>query len=292
MSLSVLKWRLEMDARGGLAKGGGGGDGGAGARQAAEQQRQAEAIARVNQLFGVGQEAAAAAPDRGAFFKTLQRSQPKRVRPFYPSSGDPEDQAPQTYFDQSGYDAAMADYNNRLSQPTETSRNKDAREALYGKTKDAVREFHVTRLNQDQTGANRSLRFWLARQGLSGGSQQIDQGSELDRRYNNAVLDIGNKADSAASEMRNSDEQARIGLISRINSGMDVGSAASSALAQLQSNAETARNNAVLNTGANVFADLVDIYNNQQTQQGRNQARGNGMGAFFNASGSNGQLQK
>lgn len=150
---------------------------------------------------------------------------------------------------------------------------KTQRDQTYGTVRDDTRSYYSKQLEEDRAAAARELEFAKARAGTAGSSQSIDMDTEFQRRYDRGLLDVGNRADSAASGMRSSDEQARLGLISRIVAGMDQGSATSSAVAQLQSNAETTRQNAMAGRMANVFADLFGAYNASQAQAGADAAR-------------------
>lgn len=174
---------------------------------------------------------------------------------------------------------------------------KAQREQLYTTTGDDTRNFYAQQLEDDRMAARRNLDFAKARSGTAGSSQGIDMDTEFQKRYDSGLLGVANRADTAASSMRTNDEQARLGLISKVASGIDQGSAVSSAMSQLQTNAENARNDAQSSRMANVFSDLIGGYNNGQTlagQQAAKQQYGNPLGNFFdNASSSvNGKVQR
>lgn len=145
---------------------------------------------------------------------------------------------------------------------------KTQREQLYTTTGSDTRNYFAQQLEEDRAAARRALDFQKARQGTAGSSQGIDLDTEFQKRYDRGLLDIGNRADTAASGMRTSDEQARLGLISKVASGIDQGSAVSSAMSQLQTNAENARNQAMTGRMANVFSDLISGYNLGKTNAG------------------------
>lgn len=150
---------------------------------------------------------------------------------------------------------------------------KAQRDQLYSTVGSDTRNYFASQLEEDREAARRALDFQKARTGVAGSSQGIDMDTEFQKRYDRGLLDIGNRADSAAAGMRTSDEQARLGLISKITAGLDQGSAVSSALSQLQTNAENARNQAMAGRMANVFADLIGGFNAGQGQAGMNAAR-------------------
>lgn len=161
---------------------------------------------------------------------------------------------------------------------------KAARDQIYSTTGNDTRSYFSQQLEEDRAAARRALDFQKARQGTAGSSQGIDIDTEFQKRYDRGLLDVANRADTAASGMRTSDEQARLGLISKVASGIDQGSAASSAMSQLQTNADNARNQAMTGRMANVFSDLIGGYNQGQMNSGIAAAKsqyGNQLGNFF-----------
>lgn len=171
---------------------------------------------------------------------------------------------------------------------------KAQREQLYSTTGADTRNYYTTQLEQDKADAKRQLEFAKARAGLVGSSQGIDMDTQFQDRYDRGLLEIANRADTAAAGMRTSDEQSRLGLISKVASGVDQGSATASALAQLQSNLDSSRNTAMSGRMANVFSDLLSGYTNGQSAAGQalaaKQQYGNQLGNFINASDSNGTV--
>jgi hypothetical protein len=150
---------------------------------------------------------------------------------------------------------------------------KAQRDALYGTVGTDTRNYYSQQLEEDREAARRALDFQKARTGVAGSSQGIDLDSEFQKRYDRGLLDVGNRADSASSGMRTSDEQARLGLISKVASGIDQGSAVSSAMSQLQTNLENARNQGMQGRMANVFSDLIGGFTNGQANAGANAAK-------------------
>jgi len=165
---------------------------------------------------------------------------------------------------------------------------KASRDQLYTTVGGDTRNYYSTQLEEDKAAARRALDFQKARQGTAGSSQGIDLDTEFQKRYDRGLLDIGNRADTASSGMRTADEQARLGLISKVASGIDQGSAVSSAMSQLQSNLDNSRNEAMTGRMANVFADLIGGYNTGQTNAGAAAAKsqyGNQLGNFYDNTG-------
>lgn len=147
------------------------------------------------------------------------------------------------------------------------------RNQIYDTVRGDTRGYFSKQLEEDRAAAARELGFMKARSGQVGSSAATDLDTEFNRRYDRGLLDVANRAESAATGLRAADEQARLGLIGRVSAGMDQGSATSSALSQLQSNLDAARSNASYGRLANVFADLIGLNNMAQTQAGAEDAR-------------------
>ena len=295
--------------------GGGGGDGGAAEREAQRQARIDAATLAVNKLFGIGE-------------KTQKTPTGERVLSGYSLSGVPANLSVAS-LDTSGNPVRMTvDEYNALANPqpvningktvyaksanprnidlskyspiyedifatTESDASKAAksRDALYNSVGTDTRNYFNSQLEEDKEDARRQLEFHKARTGLFGSSQGIDLGNKFQQNYDRGLLDIANRADSAAAGMKSSDEQARLGLISKIVSGVDQGSAVSSALSQLQSNSESAINQAMTGRMANVFADLVNGFNTGQYNAGSAAARnqyGSSLGNYYPSGSSTG----
>lgn len=169
-----------------------------------------------------------------------------------------------------------------------------ARNSMYATTRGDTNAYYAQQLAEDRAAAERQLKFSQARGGTYGSSQALDMETEFNRRNDRGLIEVANRADSAATGMKSSDEQARLGLISKILGGMDQGTAISSAANQMQANVETGRQNAMAGRMANVFSDLFSGVQNAQTQAGQLAAQkqyGNGVGNYFaNNSSESGKL--
>lgn len=243
-----------------MCGGGGGGDGGAAERKAAEDARQAAAIARLNQTFGVG---SAPAPDRNAYTKKVTRNvagevveqSPLRQIKFgkagdFMGSPDAVQNLVQVdEFDESGFQNALREY--------EQSKNAGAeRESLYGKFAADSKALQLDDLSKDRGLAERDVKFDLARRGLTGGSRQIDTGREIEDQWNRGVLTADNNAQGVANSARMNDESTRISLMNAIRSGMGEADAASAAFTSMQNNARDAETQA-RNQSVGGFFDAI-----------------------------------
>lgn len=262
--------------------GGGGGDDGYEARQAAVEERKAAARQLLNARFGEG---APSAVDRSRF--TTQRwvddesGQPTAPVTFLQYGDDSgvtsARSAPalryESVFDQAGYDAAQAE-NDAIGG------TKAAREALYGTVRNNAFNAGKRGLDESRDRAQRDLRFELFAKGLNGGSEDINQNAMLGRTYDAGILDLGAKADAAATGLRNSDEQARLSLLQGIDSGMDQGSVLSSAANQLANNASAASAEAQGTSIGDLFANAGLLSQQSQYRAGK-QAGFDAYGSLF-----------
>lgn len=249
--------------------GGGGGDGGAAEREAARQRQIEESIRQLNINFGINE---LQAPDR-ANFTTQDRY------------GDDGYYAPGG-FDDAAYQQALSDYQNNANR---ADANRQARDALYDDTRTGVNQYYTDQLNTQRDVAGRQAKFGLARRGVRGGSSDLDTQSDMLRRYRDAVLDVSNRADSAATRLRSTDEQTRLGLIDRINSGMSGSGAITSAIEQLRTNADDVRANSTANTLGDVFQGYAAYNQGEAANRGRERGYRDYYSTYYNPSSYSGR---
>ena len=169
------------------------------------------------------------------------------------------------------------------------------RSQIYDTVGADTKNYYSKQLEEDRAEALRQMEFQKARTGTFGSSQGIDLDGEFQKRYDRGLLDVGNRADSAASNILSNDEQARVSLLGKIAAGMDQGSATSSAMEQLKSNADLGRQNSMQARMANVFSDLLAGFNNGQMIAGQNAAKqqyGNQLGNYVPGTGDNGTIAR
>jgi len=284
--------------------GGGGSDGGAADREAERQARIASGTEAVNALFGVGnqsqmvptgeksigsyQRTNVTTGSDGTLQNTVETISPEEYAAISKkSSGGILDRLKALSSSGNEYKPV---YNLLTeSKPSTIAEAKAARDKLYTTVGDDTRKYYSSQLAEDSESAQRQLEFQKARNGTYGSSQGIDLNTEYQKRYDRGLLDVANRADTASSSMRTNDEQARLGLISKVAAGIDQGSAVSSAMSQLQSNLDNSRNEAMTGRMGNVFSDLIGGYTAGQTAAGIQQAKaqyGSALGNFYdNSSG-------
>jgi hypothetical protein len=238
--------------------GGGGGNDGYERQQAATEAKKQAARDALNAQFGQGLDVGQKpAPTRADF-----------NGPGYAQSGGLDMFGPvdQVLGDKALADATASYQANKDSTPVADARA--ARESMYSTVRDNAFTAGKRSLDEGRDQAKRNLKFELFAKGLNGGSTDIDQNALLGRTYNQGVIDLGAKADSAKADFRNADEQTRMGLLQSIDSGMDQGSALSSAISQLGVNSDKAAAEANGTTLGDLFANSALLYNKSQAAQG------------------------
>jgi hypothetical protein len=217
--------------------GGGGGDGGAAERKAAEDARIAAAITNLNSVFGVG-DAAPVKVNKSGF--RVKNANGKGFT-----------------FDQAGYDAAVLAAKSNSMNPKMA-----AREALYSKIGDDTKNNAMIDLNKERGLTERDLNFMLARNGLSGGSRDVDANKDVLDTFNQGVLKATNIGLQTGNNARSNDEKTRVNLINSIHAGLSDGDAQQQAYQGMANNAKQAQDDA---NGASL-AGFFDVLKNQQQQ--------------------------
>lgn len=128
----------------------------------------------------------------------------------------------------------------------------------------ALREEFQTEAFRQKADADRTLKFSLARGGLTGGSAAVDLGKELGRQFQEGLLQADRKAQTGGSDLRSADEATRQQLIALAQGGADVSSSARNAAAALRTNLEGARASGFTQGLGDIFADTRDVFVRQQ----------------------------
>lgn len=223
--------------------GGGGGDGGYQAEQQKIEAKKQAARDQLNALFGVAPSASSSAGSATNGGRGLGAA-----------------------IDLVSGGVEPVDYSALSDKATQ---NKTAREALYNDIRTNAYNAGKRTFDERKTDAARNNKFALFAQGLAGGSEDIDQNALLSRTYNQGLLDLGAKADSAKANMQSNDEQTRLGLLQSIDAGMDQNSALSSALSQLKNNTDQAQASAAGTALGDLFADSGLLYTKSNLARGR-----------------------
>ena len=148
-----------------------------------------------------------------------------------------------------------------------------ARNTLYNQA--ATNAFNLDKLYLDESRADteRMNRFALARQGLAGGSQEVDRSKALLNTYNEGLLRAGQRGERLKADWMQSDEDLRNNLIKQVSVDPQAFNAAS-AQAQLSA-ANQARQNAGSDQSlGGLFQQFADTYALSRYNQGVNNSMG------------------
>lgn len=201
----------------------------------------------------------------GAAIQAWPRNRSERLRPHKGGGGGGDGGAGQREAERQARIAAATNKINEIF-------NGANRDTMYNDQKSAVYDLNKAEVDRQAGVAERANRFGLARNGLVGGSVDVDSNAELNRRTNEGLIRAGGIADQSAADLKLQDEKTRSNLISMAQSGIDTGSAAQMALNGLSVNADQAaaqRNGATIGS---LFGDLSQAYLINQQANGINNA--------------------
>ncbi len=128
----------------------------------------------------------------------------------------------------------------------------------------ATRSFYSKELERQKGVADRSLRFAMARNGLTGGTASIDANRTLGENYQSGILSADRLAQQAAADLRTADDTSRMNLISQASTGMGLTSGAQQAAQAMQANLESGRGAMKADALGDVFGGLANIYTNSK----------------------------
>ena len=144
-----------------------------------------------------------------------------------------------------------------------------------GKT---VEDYQRLKLGEDLTRTNRESKFELARRGQLGGSVAVDVGGDIRRLNDERLLDISNLAQSAVTDAKNNDNEARLNAARDINADVDASSSIASALNQRALSAGQAIDFGKGQAMGDAFANLAYLYGKVRDARATDAARRNYSG--------------
>jgi hypothetical protein len=251
-----------------MCGGGGGGDGGAAQRKADEDARVAAAIAKINEAMGV-ENPTVETVDQSAFYTTKPAASVPANYNYNADSririGHGTANRNVQVFDQAGYDAAV-DAANSKAQATRDAFAKRA--ALYDTISKDVTSKAMVDLEKERAITERNLAFDLARNGLTGGSRDIDSNRDVLDTFQQGVLRAKEMGNTSATNARAADDNTRIKLINSVRAGLDQGSAVNQAYAEMRNNSTQAMNDASASNLVGFFDRLNNQYRQYQYDQG------------------------
>lgn len=124
----------------------------------------------------------------------------------------------------------------------------------------ALRENFMLDATRQKEVADRRLKFALARSGNTGGSVAVSGNKRLGEEFQEGVVNSENRAQSALSDLRSDDENARQSLISMIRAGGDATTAATRGMQLSASNAAGAQSRALTEGIGDIFGGTADVY--------------------------------
>lgn len=142
-----------------------------------------------------------------------------------------------------------------------------ARQQQYDDFEHAMQAYNLTQLDKQKTDADRNLNFALARQGLTGGSADVDASANLARQYNEGVLKSERAASGAAAGLRTQDQQSKQSLIGLAQSGLDATTASQQALLNQRAALDNAMAQGQAASLGDLFGGLASYYD--QSNQAR-----------------------
>ena len=229
-------------------------------RRTIEEQRRLNAVQQINALYGMQSKAA----DVDAYNKAL---------------GSLYDIDNPGGLDKDKYLKDKDKYlkDNALKQVgnAEVLTNEAQRNASYDKVRQSNLGLMMEDIARNRADTTRNVGFGLQRNGLFGGSVDVDTHRDITDANQRSVIQANQLADSQVASMRSNDESTRADLISRINAGLDADSAAATASQRMAINRQQALSEPSSGALNNLFASIGGALNSYQYANGAANPYGN-----------------
>ena len=151
----------------------------------------------------------------------------------------------------------------------------DARQAGYDEVRQNSLGLLLEDIARNRADTTRNVGFGLQRNGLFGGSVDVDTHRDITDANQRSVIQANQLADSQVASMRSNDESTRADLISRINAGLDADSAAATASQRMAINRQQALSEPSSGALNNLFASIGGALNSYQYANGAANPYGN-----------------
>ena len=151
----------------------------------------------------------------------------------------------------------------------------DARQAGYDEVRKNSLGLLLEDIARNRADTTRNVGFGLQRNGLFGGSVDVDTHRDITDANQRSVIQANQLADSQVASMRSNDESTRADLISRINAGLDADSAAATASQRMAINRQQALSEPSSGALNNLFASVGGALNSYQYANGAANPYGN-----------------
>ena len=235
-------------------------------RRTIEEQRRLNAVQQINALYGMQSKAA----DVDAYNKALGS--------LY-DIDNPGGLEKDKYLTDNALKLEKDKYltDNALKQVgnAEVSTNEAQRNAGYDKVRQSNLGLMMNDIARNRADTTRNVGFGLQRNGLFGGSVDVDTHRDITDANQRSVIQANQLADSQVASMRSNDESTRADLISRINAGLDADSAAATASQRMAINRQQALSEPSSGALNNLFASIGGALNSYQYANGAANPYGN-----------------
>ncbi len=175
--------------------------------------------------------------------------------------------------DSKASDAAQAREDERQAEITRSTGAIDrafgGRGAQQQEFVNSLREFLTGDVRRQQKVATRRNKFSLARSGLTGGSQSVDQGRTLAEEFTEGLIKAERGAQGGLADLKAQDEQSRLQLLGLAQTGLKAGTAASRASEAIQSNLAGASARGLQGDIGDVFGKTANLFRAQEEAAAR-----------------------
>ena len=151
----------------------------------------------------------------------------------------------------------------------------DARQAGYDEVRQNSLGLLLEDIARNRADTTRNVGFGLQRNGLFGGSVDVDTHKSITDANQRSTIQANQYADNQVAQMRSNDESTRADLISRINAGLDADSAAATASQRMAINRQQALSEPSSGALNNLFASIGGALNSYQYANGAANPYGN-----------------
>jgi hypothetical protein len=274
MNRGILGWILFPGAYLTLNFGGDGG-GGSGSSSREDEERKSALRTKIDRLYGIGSPVTKYRLDDGTLVDTAPT--PVTRQKTYPDGtpvGNPDNSQDQA--GQPVYETIQPHYTTETLPDTEAAGASSQMQAEDAQVSDATRGYYSDQLSRSFAAAERNNRFNLARQGLQGGSADVDSNANLQTDQNLGLTRIDQAARAAAASLDTQREQERLNAVNLVNAGAGEDAVASAA-AGLKGSLANIQNQSRANIFSDLFAGGADTF----AAQNQASALAN-MGALYN----------
>ena len=174
-----------------------------------------------------------------------------------------------------GKDKYLADNALKQVSDADVMYNAAQRNAGYDKVRQSNLGLMMEDIARNRADTTRNVDFGLQRNGLFGGSVDVDTHRDITDAYQRSVIQANQLADNQVAQMRSNDESTRADLISRINAGLDADSAATTATQRMLNNRQEALTTNPSGALNNLFAGIGSAWNGYQFANGAANPYGN-----------------